>query len=397
MKKVVLTAIICLFVIGTIFLLWQDPRISNQIFISISELYDLISCGKQEMYNENFETNSLKCGNTTFYYDALKEEQKTIYTAIINGAVNLRKDILVKDYDYVDNEKLMLDISETIEALFADHPELFYIKNEYSVSTIEALTGTNVEINLLYDVDNKYELEKKIKNIEKEIERIISKVNVADKFDIELQIHDILAEDIEYYKYENIEDVPDYCHNIYGALIEKKAVCDGFAKLYQVLLSKHGISSIIVVGNLEGQAHAWNMVELGDSWYHLDLTSDISIKEQENVVIHSYFNVTTEEISETHTISKKDILPEAKSQEYNYYYIMNKSITDEKNFSSKFENIIQNNVNEKLLEIKVEGMNNVPNKMINTLKTYKYPEYLSRNDVKFNYYNVLNTYILLKK
>lgn len=396
MKKIIVTFVMCLLFVTLIFLLWQNPKISNQIFISITQALDIVTNGKQQSYNEKFETNELKIGSSIYYYNTLTDNQKKIYTTIVNGAVKFRENNLIERYNYIDNDTLMNDTSIAIEAIFADHPELFYVNSNYSVSTIDTLSGINAEIKLSYDVNDNHELGDKISDIKKEIKSMISQVTANDPYNVELQIHDILAREVEYFKFENIDEVPEYCHNIYGALVEKKAVCDGFSKAYQILLYNKGIDSIMVIGRLDNQPHAWNMVCVENDWYHVDVTSDISIKDTEGVIIHPYFNVTTDQIKATHYINNPQDVPSADSQKYNYYYYSKKLITKSDDFNKAFTYILDNNTNEKMLELKIET-DNVADKILNVLQTYKYPNYLSKEDVKFNYYNILSTYILFRK
>ncbi len=62
-------------------------------------------------------------------------------------------------------------------------------------------------------------------------------------------------------------------YTAWGALVEGKAVCQGFAQLYYRLAREAGISCRIVAGNRDGEPHAWNIVESGGVWYHVDASS----------------------------------------------------------------------------------------------------------------------------
>lgn len=69
--------------------------------------------------------------------------------------------------------------------------------------------------------------------------------------------------------------------NIRGALINKRAVCEGFARAGLFLCQKAGIPCIFVTGQLQTSTvsdtwgnHAWNFVQLDGQWYLMDLTSD---------------------------------------------------------------------------------------------------------------------------
>ena len=68
-------------------------------------------------------------------------------------------------------------------------------------------------------------------------------------------------------------------YNIYGALVNRECVCEGYAKSYKFLLNKAGIDCVIVIGkatNSQGQTenHSWNYVELDGNWYAVDVTWD---------------------------------------------------------------------------------------------------------------------------
>lgn len=62
--------------------------------------------------------------------------------------------------------------------------------------------------------------------------------------------------------------------NAYGALVNGRAVCEGQAKAFQLLMEYLNIPSVMVVGTANGGAHAWNMIKLEQDWYHVDITND---------------------------------------------------------------------------------------------------------------------------
>ena len=65
----------------------------------------------------------------------------------------------------------------------------------------------------------------------------------------------------------------DHAFNIYGALVLKRAVCQGYSlAILYLLRDKLGIPCGIV--SSENAYHAWNVVQVNDKWYHMDATSD---------------------------------------------------------------------------------------------------------------------------
>lgn len=55
----------------------------------------------------------------------------------------------------------------------------------------------------------------------------------------------------------------------YEALVRGRAACAGCARLYLGMLNDVGIGSLWVTSD----NHAWNLVQLGDNWYHCDATA----------------------------------------------------------------------------------------------------------------------------
>ena len=85
-------------------------------------------------------------------------------------------------------------------------------------------------------------------------------------------------------------------------MADGEAVCEGYAKSMQVLLTRAGIPCSTVRGDADGIPHMWDVVQLGNEWYHLDPTWDDNDKD--GVINYEYFNVTTEAILKNHVISE---------------------------------------------------------------------------------------------
>ena len=395
MKKFLGVLIICIVVIGGIYLIKQNPAIIENISDTINNLFS----EPYEPYTKEFNLNSIRINNNDFYYNTLTEKQKSIYTSIANGIKELKNEIEIKDYEYINNDETMKDVEIAIHRFLLDHPEVFYLDEKYTVSTKSGIMGTTVLINFTYSVASIEELNEKLNLIESKANEIIEKsgINSENIFDSELKLHDLLAEMITYYEYEDINEIPNKYHNIDGAFLENIAVCDGISKAYQILLSKIGIESIVVTGDLSGVSHAWNMVKLDGNWYHVDVTSNCSVKADNKVVIHSYFNITTDALKKTHKITDEQLIPIANKEDYTYYVYLDKTITGSDNFSNKLKQILDSNENQKLIEFRVNGFDSVPDKIIDVLRKGRYTEYLQSNSTKFVYYNVLDTYIILRK
>ncbi|MBR1691947.1 MAG: leucine-rich repeat protein, partial [Lachnospiraceae bacterium] len=102
-------------------------------------------------------------------------------------------------------------------------------------------------------------------------------------------IHDWLAVHCEY-DYANLQTktVPDDSYNLYGALVKKIAVCEGYARAYQYILrEKLGIGCYYM--SSESMNHAWNAVLIGGKYYHVDVTWDDPVNDRIGRVKHTYF------------------------------------------------------------------------------------------------------------
>lgn len=89
----------------------------------------------------------------------------------------------------------------------------------------------------------------------------------------------------------------------YGGLVNRTAVCLGYAASFQLLMDMSGVECITVVGacfNSTGD-HAWNMVKLNGEWYCVDVTWDANGREQLGTdYAWRYFNVTSDKMGKNH-------------------------------------------------------------------------------------------------
>lgn len=395
MKKIFIFLLICLGIVAGVLYFTVNPDAISNLAYSISNVFET----PYDEYNEEFKINEIKISENSYYYNKLTEQQKNIYTAIANGVKSLTNDVKLKKYEYIDSETTMKDVEVALHKFLLDHPEVYYMDDKYTVSTKTGITGTGVIVGLTYQFGSIEELNNSIARLNSKFDEILNEATIekGKDFENEQKIHDVLSKKVTYYEYEDLSKIPSKYHTIEGTLTENLAVCDGLAKTFQILLDKVGIKSIIVSGSLNGTSHAWNMVQLEDGWYHTDITSDNSIKTEKKVVFHSYFNINTETIKKTHVISEEDIIPESTSTKYNFYEYTGKNIVSGDNFANKLKEIISKNSDENLLEYKVNGFDNVPEKTIDVLRKNKFTDYLETKSTKFIYYNVLDTYIVLKK
>ena len=123
-------------------------------------------------------------------------------------------------------------------------------------------------------------------------------------------IHDYLIDTIEYEQTVSENNI----YNIYGALVLKTCVCEGYAKALQYLLNEAELENIIVTGtatNSDGKTenHAWNYVNIDEKWYAIDTTWDDPVivggGKLTNTIRYRYFLKGSNTMDKNHFISAK--------------------------------------------------------------------------------------------
>ena len=98
----------------------------------------------------------------------------------------------------------------------------------------------------------------------------------ANAYDIALAYHDAILYAVDYtYNESNEPEGASWAHNVLGVFAGQGAVCEAYARTFQLLLNYSGIENVFVTGDGNGEEHAWNLVRLDDdNWYWCDLTWD---------------------------------------------------------------------------------------------------------------------------
>ena len=120
-------------------------------------------------------------------------------------------------------------------------------------------------------------------------------------------------------------ETPRESYTPYGGLVERKAVCLGYATTFQLLMDLAGVECITVVGASSSSSsdHAWNMVKLEGEWYCVDPTWDASYHgylqgEELMASTHRYFNVTSDYMRQTDHQWDYDNVPEATATRFRW-------------------------------------------------------------------------------
>ena len=169
-------------------------------------------------------------------------------------------------------------------------------------------------------------------------------VEIADKFrqlsdvDKVMAVHDYLIDHIEYSN-------PHIRSFAYGALIEGKAVCQGYAQSLAMILNNLNVECHTIVAMTKGSnpvLHEWVRVKLDGEWYYIDLTwDDTPWAEDKN---YKYFLINTDMISRDHETGYSLAGgPEVDGSKYLYYAYKNQGIFAET--KDDIDKIIRDQIN----------------------------------------------------
>lgn len=69
----------------------------------------------------------------------------------------------------------------------------------------------------------------------------------------------------------SVHGAQNFAATAYGALVGGSAVGEGFAMAFKALCDELGFDCVVVLGQLDGMIHAWNIVSLNGDHYHIDV------------------------------------------------------------------------------------------------------------------------------
>ncbi len=233
--------------------------------------------------------------------------------------------------DGIEDSKRVIDLSArdvsldefqtAFDAYRRDYAQHFWLGTQYTYVVID---------NCIKSMTPEYTMTGKAlqtakENMELAIQEILAGIDESmSEFEKEVYLHDALAARVTY-----IEAAQ--AHNAYGALVQGRAVCEGYAKALQCLLHRVGISSFLAFGTgydpatNESEAHAWNYVQIDGHYYHVDLTWN----DQDIYLFHSYFNLTDEMILQDHTLDETAYpLPFCVATEAHYFKMNGRWLTN---------------------------------------------------------------------
>ena len=153
-----------------------------------------------------------------------------------------------------------------------------YLKWHCQGWTVKAsISGNSNEgygLNIFYDVSYLSSLEQEEK-VDEEVSNLLKSLDLSNKTDYQKvkAIYDYICSNVTY-DHDNLNDKSySLKYTAYAALINKTAVCQGYASLFYRLALDAGVDTRVISGEAGGP-HAWNIVKLNGKYYNLDSTWD---------------------------------------------------------------------------------------------------------------------------
>ncbi|HEX3025697.1 MAG TPA: transglutaminase domain-containing protein [Clostridia bacterium] len=247
-------------------------------------------------------------GLTVYEYgkSLLNSGEKACYSQIAQALKNVSPSVTVKT-----------NITpETFEKIYQyylyDHTEIFYLKNstmKYDYLTVVGKkTYNSYTLTFQYRYNGKTVAAMRKAMRQGALEMLASAESKSSALGKEKALHDTLVATCSYdSSAQTNKDLNSVSYTAYGIFVNKKAVCDGYARALKILLSSAGIKSAYVTGTASNSAgewedHGWDMAYVSGRWYYVDATFDDpvyvdsqgrEISGSGDRVSYSYFNFSS--------------------------------------------------------------------------------------------------------
>lgn len=221
-------------------------------------------------------------------------------------------------------------------------------------------------------------------------------------FEKEMMIIKYLVETTSYDEEEEYNDSPVITdsYKAYGALVNGKATCSGYAKAFDLIAKKCNLSSIVVTGqavNSKGveAPHAWNQIYLDDEWYNVDVTwedPETNIKVGFNQLFNNYINGTDIEFGVNHFRENGHTCTATKYGKKTVGYYLNTGLVDFNANTDAIRKLYEAQIAELIANGKKDDADKLLEKLL--LLGAKYDD--NSNYISTNNDQAINAYILSK-
>lgn len=255
-----------------------------------------------------------------YYYNQLNKGEQAIYRAFYKGVMAHKDVIPIPIRGSLSEDKF----NRIFMAMTRDNP-LIYFLNQTACSFAQDMFGyTAICPQYFFSKDVIKQYNRKIEDAVNSL-AVSLKLTEGSEYEKERKVHDWMCNFVSYD--ENGGDAKDIArviaaHNIIGVFAHHSAQCEGIAKAFKVLLNAVDVRCIVATGDATENGvpgpHAWNIVNIDNTPYQVDVTWDIgAIGKSKDRMAYDYFNITDEMMGIDHVPDDK--LPKCDSLELNYF------------------------------------------------------------------------------
>ncbi len=231
------------------------------------------------------------------YYNMLDNRGQHLYRQLYANSKALND-----DFKAVEKDMPWASFNNVFEALFNDHPELFWLNTAYQANYRNS--GDCLEIKLSFNKTAE-DLEGSAQKFDEGATNIGSQAD-GSAYDKEKAVHDAIRELFSYNKGAEMNQ------SAYSGLVNNSTVCAGYARSFQYIMQQLGIPCYYCRG-MAGEPHAWNIIKLDDGYYNVDVTWDDSDGGGE----YAYFNLSDKDLNKDHRRTSLSVyLPPCNGSEY---------------------------------------------------------------------------------
>lgn len=241
-----------------------------------------------------------------FFYEGLDETGKACYRAMYAALQS------------GEERRMIPGVSSGMaqaayNALLSDHPEIYWARDYWYG---ESGGDFVFQPEYLFTVPERNAADRQMANALQELEQGLDGL---DDYEKALALFVRTVQWIEY------DETAQNGQTLYGALIERRAVCAGYARLYQYLLCRQSIPAVYIEGTMNsGTRHAWVEARLDGEWAYFDPTSAEPGELQPGCTAlacqYAFFGMTYADLTALGYQADKDlVLPVAASLTNTYY------------------------------------------------------------------------------
>lgn len=284
---------------------------NNNIMISTDIADEYVTVEKYEFTASPFYT---PFENKTSYNLLQSENERNLYQKLVDCAYSVYPEPYTDGYYNCKQAVLEgalineAQIRVVIKAIYDDHPEIFWITSTFGYLIDKSNNRTVVQLHSDFSPEN---VALAVMEIGELVDTYLADTpEYLSDYQLEKMVHDDIIDMCSYNEevaQAGDSDGYEIYYTVYGVLKEHLAVCEGYARTFELLLNLLGVECVGITGMAQGsedseeELHMWNAIKLDDLWYLVDVTWD---DQNDDFQRHDYFNVNSDIMNLDHTPSK---------------------------------------------------------------------------------------------